>query len=372
MLFALVLGGCGAGNVGVQPSIGAVNPIASSKLQFAVGVATINEQSQNKVFEEFNTVETMRQSNGLSAVLFDTPTITGPPGFVGQPDPILGTQTTIMSGSGPGIPCNKTVFACTGGAFGYGFAPDNTVANQQAPSYLGFAQPLAVGNSDLLQTATYYGGPPAFPAFNNGTYPAGFLGYPPGFVTYQTAPVLGTYDLDVSIPTAPGKFGALHTSATLTTTSGLPAMAAPSAVPDPANPGGLKINIVVPPGVTETWVFVRDSGACYPVGQANALNVQFYTLRTTQTGPQQLTLPPDLGPTNGAGTTPTICSSAQNQQATGNPNAPGDTFAVYAAGFDYPAFGAAYPFNLQQKPSFAGADGQVDVTLTQPVNFQYP
>jgi hypothetical protein len=366
------LAGCSSADVGVEPAIGSVDPIKDSKLQFAVGVATINETSQNQVVSVFNTVETIRQPNGLSAVLFDTPYITGPQGFSGQPDPITGQQTTIISGSGPNIPCNKTVFACTGGAFGYGFAPDNTVPNQQAPSFLEFSQPIAVGAQDQLQSVPYYGGPPTFPVFNNGTYPAGFSGFSAGFNTFQTAPVLGLYTLDVVIPIGQGAFGKKTTTAMLTSLTPLPAMAAPSAFPDPANPGGLKIDIVVPAGVTETWVWIQDGGGCYPHTQGNSSNNQFYTVRTTQTGAQQLTVPPNLGPTNGSGSTPTICSALQNQQATGNPNATGDTYSVYAAGFDYPAFGAAYPFNQQQTPSFIGANGQVDVTLTQPVSFVYP
>jgi len=36
------LAGCSSGDVGVEPKIAAVDPIKNSKLQFAVGVATIN------------------------------------------------------------------------------------------------------------------------------------------------------------------------------------------------------------------------------------------------------------------------------------------------------------------------------------------
>lgn len=369
---ALVSPGCGAGNVGVEPAIGSVNPIASSKLQFAVGVATVNDVANNRVVEALNTVETLRQPNGLSAVLYSIPYITGPSTFEGQPDPQFGNPTNIISGSGPKIPCNKTTLQCTGGAFGYGFAPDNTVPNQQGVSFAQYAQPVAVGNLDTLPILAYYGGEPAFPTFNNGTYPAGFQGYSPGFVSFQSPAVLGSYHLEVDIPTGPGTFGKKTADATLTTLTGLPPMSAASAFPDPQNPGGLLIDITVPNGVTETWVFVQDSGGCYPHGQGNSTNVQYYTVRSTQTGPQQLTVPPNLGPTNGSGTTPTICSSQDNQQASGNPNAPGDTYSVYAAGFDYPAYGAAYPFDLKQAPQFVGANGQVDVTLSPSASFQYP
>ena len=364
--------GCGSGDVGVEPTIGSVNPIQSSRLQFAVGTATINDVAHNRVAIVLNTVETLRQPDGLSAVLYSIPYITGPPTFEGQPDPILGTPTNIISGSGPKIPCDKTTLQCTGGAFGYGFAPDNTVPNQQQVSFAQYAQPVAVGNLDTLPILPYYGGEPLFPTFNNGTYPAGFQGYSPGFVSFQSPAVLGSYHLEVDIPTGPGTFGKKTADATLTSVTGLPAMQAANAFPDPQNPGGLLIDIVVPNGVTETWVVIRDSGGCYPHGQGNSTNVQFYTVRSTQTGAQQLTVPPNLGPTNGSGSTPTICSSQDNQQATGNPNATGDTYSVYAVGFDYPAFGAAYPFDLKQTPQFVGPNGQVDVTLSPSANFQYP
>ena len=366
------LAGCGSGNVGVEPAIGSVDPVATSKLQFAVGVATINDVAHGQVVEVLNTVETLRQRDGLSAVLYSIPFITGPQHFKGQPDPLFGQQTNIISGSGPKTPCDKTTLQCMGGAFGYGFAPDNTVPGRQAPSFAQYEQPVAVGNQDLLPILPYYGGEPAFPTFNNGTYPAGFQGYSPGFVSFQPIAVLGTYQLDVDIPTGPGTFGKKTAQAVLTTVSGLPPMQALTAFPDPSNPGGLKIDVVVPAGVAETWVFVQDSGGCYPHSQGNSTNVQYYTVVTTQTGSQQLTLPPALGPTNGSGSTPTICSAQDNRQATGNPNAPGDTYTVYAAGFDYSPMSAAYPFDLQQTPDFVGPNGQVDVTLSPAASFVYP
>ena len=372
-----ILAGCGSGSVGVEPAITQSNPLKTSKLQFAVGTMTVNESSQSKVYTFLNVVETLRQPNGLSAVLDSDPIITGPPGFVGQPNPNPSATpgpTRILSGSGPGIPCSKTQFGCTGGAFGYGIAPDNTVPTQQAPSFAQYFQPMSVaGETNVLQVP-YYGGPPVFPPFNNGTFPAGFLGYPAGFLGFQSAPVLGIYKFDVTIPTGPGTFGTLSTSAMLASLNPLPALQAPSAFPDPDpnNPNGLKIDITVPAGVVETWVWIQDAGACYPKTQGNALNNQYYTVLTTQTGAQQLTLPGNLGPTNGQGTTPTICDSQQNQQATGNPNAPGDTYTVYAAGFDYPALAPAYPFNLNPAPPLGDAQGQVNVTVTEPVSFVYP
>jgi hypothetical protein len=372
LLSAAILAGCASGDVGVQPGITPVDPIANSKLQFAVGVATINETSQNRIFYGLNTVETLRQPNGLSAVLDDTPYITGPPGFVGQKDPITGNPTTILSGSGPGIACNATTFGCAGGAFGYGFAPDNTLPGSQNVSFSLFLIPMAVGSSDQITTAGYYSGPPAFPQFNNGTYPAGFQGYSPGFVDFQSAPVVGSYRLDVVIPTGPTTSGTISATAQLNSITGLPVIQTPVPFPDPNGDGGLKVDIIVPAGISETWVWIQDQGgACHPPVQGNSTGTQYYTIEMAQTGPQQLTLPPNLGPTSGSGSSPSICSAAANQAATGNPNAPGDTYGVYAVGFDYPAIEAAYPYNLSQTPTIVGPAGQVDITATEPAYFVY-
>jgi hypothetical protein len=363
---------CGSGDVGQQPNITVSNPAATGKLQFSVGTATINETSLNQVYTVLNTVETLRQPNGLSDVITDTPYITGPPGFVGQKDPVTQGPTNTITGSGPGIACNATTFGCSGGAFGYGFAPDNPLPQQNQPSFALYPVPVAVSNQDILGSYPYYSGPPAFPPFNNGTYPAGFLGYTPGFVDFQSSPVLGDYTLKVDIANGQGSFSSISATAKLTSTTGLPPLQAPQSFPDPNNPGGLKIDIVVPSGVTETWVWVQDSGACYPHTQGNSKNVQYYTVITTQTGAQQLTIPPNLGPTNGSGSTPTICSSQDNQIATGNPNAPGDTYLVYVIGFDYPAYEAAYPATRSQTPIIVGPTGQADLTATQPAFFTEP
>ncbi|HXW75900.1 MAG TPA: hypothetical protein VEJ20_00665 [Candidatus Eremiobacteraceae bacterium] len=369
---AIAVVGCTSGAVGEQPDIQITNVVANSKLQFAVGTATINAPSIPLTFIGLNAVETLRQPNGLSAVLLDTPYITGPPAFVGQANPITDTPSNVISGSGPGISCALTTFGCGGGAFGYGFANENTLSTSSSLSFQLFSLPIAVGGSNEIPNAPYYSGPPAFPQFNNGSYPAGFLGYSPGFTAFQTPPVLGSYQLSVVIPTSGTTSVTINQNATLNTTTPLPVMQQPQAFPDPNNPGGLLIDVVVPAGVTETWVWIEDAGQCYPHSSGNSLGEQYYTVRTTQSGAQQLALPPNLGPTNGSGTTPTICSAAQNQAATGNPNATGDIYRVYAAGFDYPAYSAAYPFNNQQTPAFVGANGQVDVTLTEPENFQYP
>ncbi|MBC5810610.1 MAG: hypothetical protein GIW95_07140, partial [Candidatus Eremiobacteraeota bacterium] len=114
---------------------------------------------------------------------------------------------------------------------------------------------------------------------------------------------------------------------------------------------GLSINVTVPAGVTDAYVIVRDSAAgapdCYPGSQARPV---YYTIRTTTVGNQTLVLPPNLGPTGpgAVSNTRSICT--------------GDSFRVYAVGFNYGETAAAYPFSTSQTPAITGANGQADIT----------
>ncbi len=77
-LFALrrslspLLGGCGNGGAS-EPPITSFDPAATSKLQFAVGVATIAYNGGQSVAYGLNTVATLRQSDGLSGTLYNIP-----------------------------------------------------------------------------------------------------------------------------------------------------------------------------------------------------------------------------------------------------------------------------------------------------------
>jgi hypothetical protein len=356
------LAACTSGQVGVQPATTTYNP-ANSTLDFAVGTATL--QTSGAPFIGLNVVETFRQQSGLSGSLINTPKITGPYNFVGET--VNGGNANYISGTPPDGDCTATTFGCTGGAFGYGIAPDNLIGSTQ--SFAQYSQPL-LNTRNGLNAVLYYGGPPVWPQVTNGTYPTGFVGFSPGFLTFDTAPVLGDFNLTLQIPT--GLQGHVDVSkvAHMTSLTPLPALTASQPFADPANPGGLKIVLSVPAGFLEELVFVSDFGQCYPqttLGTSQA----FYTVRTTQPGVQELTLPPNLGPTTGSSPTHTICTAADNQQATGNPNATGDRYSIYAAGFDYPAYAAAYPQNTQVAPTITGANGQADVSLSSVQQFVY-
>ena len=63
---------CGNGGAS-EPPVTSYDPAATSKMQFAVGVATIASNGGQSVAYGLNVVETLRQSNGLSGVLYSQP-----------------------------------------------------------------------------------------------------------------------------------------------------------------------------------------------------------------------------------------------------------------------------------------------------------
>ena len=153
-----------------------VDPAASSKLQFAVGVATISFNGGKSVAYGLNTVETLRQKDGLSGTLYNVPMIIGPSSF----DVFTSVETgggVQSAGSDFGTnhitwgTLNQTAWLgplrglkqSSTGAFGYGLCAcnsDSGPGNGFTPLYEAFNLPI-YGE----QIGTYwYGGPPAFPA----------------------------------------------------------------------------------------------------------------------------------------------------------------------------------------------------------------
>lgn len=348
--FAIALAGCTSGNTGVPPDQKTAN-LSANVLQFAVGTANIAGTLG------LNTVVTYRQPNGLSGTLLNTPVITGPAGFAntgsaassncagagidagtnrmsGQPQPLLGTAAAAST------------FGTAGGAFSYGFQPNNSTTGGGV-SFARYALPCFSAT-----TTQYIGGPPAFPQVRDGNSPSGFQGFAMGFTDFALTPVTGTYSLTLTVPTGFDSNG----NATFTTVSAngnlgsltmLPTIAAPTFAFDGV--GGGSIGVTIPPGVTEAYAIVRDGGggSCFPASQSPPV---YYTVRTTTAGPQTLTLPSNLGPTIGTGSTRSICS--------------GDTVRVYVVGFDYPANAANPAFNSSQNPPISGANGQADITTS--------
>ena len=76
-----LLAACTSGQSGVQPPLsGTVNVATVGSLQFAVGVAVVNQGATT--ITGLNTVASYRTAGGLAAVLLNTPAITGPARFL--------------------------------------------------------------------------------------------------------------------------------------------------------------------------------------------------------------------------------------------------------------------------------------------------
>ena len=365
-----ILAACTGGQSAIQPPSTAVNVQTQSTLQFRVG--TVNFQGLNTYF---NTVVTFRQPNGLSATLYNTPTITGPAGFtVPTTAPLCGdtpASPATASGAGvdggtntisgtqptqPGTPAVATTFGQVGGAYSYGFAPANSTTNGTAfypgnPAGRGFnsrfgvisdvyTQPLycsfnpAVGSTSSRRRP-YVLGPPAVPDFHPASagFPAGFQGYDSGFMSFAVTPVAGAYNLNVTVPSATiGQNAAVfNVTANLGSTTPLAPLAAP-VVTEPGAPGG-SVVVTVPPapaGVTQQVLYVFDQ-----------TSGQFFSFNATAGGAFAL--------------------AASNFTA-------GDTIRAYLAGADWDIIGGAAPNNSSTAPTLPA---QTDITLSNHTTFGY-
>lgn len=391
MLAGAVLSGCATNGAAQIPSVPTAN-LNSNVLELAVGTARIG--MDNTV--GLNVVTTLRQANGLTGVLANQPTLTGPfmvpagmfgayssskyggnvdagKGQIsGSPQvprsnaglinstlgtftgvfasglaPLNSDQTTTSIGAYyPGVPNNSTGNGFTYSNYDYGsiLAADSTTA-----AYVNGdpTQPLPFFSADPFD---YVVGPPAVPFFNDGTFPGGFAGYLPGFAVFEVPPVAGSYNLAVKVAAANVAPVTYNASATLASANAL----GPITVTFTPSNGGGSGQVQVPSGVTETEVFITDAtaGTYYTVGPLSG------------TGTVNFTLPGNLGACigqgcqNGSGAKPSIAS--------------GDTWYAAAVGYDYPAFEAMPPGNKQQKPVLAGANGQADLTMSPVINGTAP
>jgi len=338
-----ILTGCSTNGTSISPSVSHGN-LSSDKLQFAVGTANIAFDGSIGL----NTVTTFRQPNGLSAVLLDSPIITGPAGFVvtaSAPSGDAGTNhisSTAQTQAPP--PICPTTFCVAGGAFKYGFAPYNS-DNQGDPYPNGPAlYPVPFYSADAVPIA---GGPPAYPFFNDGTFIAGFPGYSQGFNAFETPAVTGAYSLAVAVPGPNGSpLKTFSASASITNLTPLPTLGAPGFVSDDAGGGSLSVVVPADPRIVETMIYVSDdsSGLIFTIGPL------------TGTGTLTGTLPDNLGACKGQG-----CQNGPNatQSLT-----TGDSYTIYAIAYDYPAFEASPPGSSSQTPAIAGSGGQADISIS--------
>ncbi|MDQ6781213.1 MAG: hypothetical protein M3Z37_08715 [Candidatus Eremiobacteraeota bacterium] len=320
----------------------------------------------------------------------------------------------------PNIPPNVTSLGQSGGVFASGIAPYNH-SGPNSYSYQPYAQPLYAGGvgtptADGVMQFIPWGGPPAFdPDVNgmgtrDGIYPLPgtdsfgdpyFLGVAEGITTFEyVRPQIGAYALATQIGTV-GSGGAFNittvsASATLSSLALLPALATPVVTPDASGDGGATFTAALPAGVSEALVQIVDYGpnAGPQHGGANVANCHgpkgtsfapvYYTVFITASGTYQLGAlhGPNTNITGGVGNlTPShsICTLNDNNNPPdgGTPPTPpaGDNITVQMIGFDYPAYemvsGLLAP-TVPQRPTLAGANGQADITISHPVEEDYP
>lgn len=354
---AAILAGCSTNGSSINPPSSPSNLANTAKLQFAVG--TINYAPDGAV--GLNTVVTFRQPNGLSAVLVSTPSISGPAGFVVPSTPGLPADggggsgadagTSSITGTPQSTPAATpapTTFGQSGGAFSYGFAPDNS--DQFGTALFGlYAEPFYSGSPIPVA-----GGPPAYPFIYDGTFPSGFNGYTQGWTAFEATPIAGTYSLQVTVQTANAKSPAPFTaSATLSNTTPLPTIAAPAFTPDGAGGGTITATIPADPRIAETLAYVVNT----------TTNLNYTVGPVTGTGTLSFTLPGNLGACQG-----TNCQTGANATPTLNA---GNSFIVYVVSYDYPMFEASPPNNTSQTPTITGANGQADVSVSNVFNGTY-
>lgn len=386
----IALPACSSNQAAVEPSKSIAN-LSANELQFQVGTA-------NYAGTTFlNTVVTFRQPNGLSAMLVSTPSIALP--FTNTAPAIVPGGTcpvcVIVAGDDSGkpqitgtqiqnngvIPTDPRSFPQSVGAFAYGFLASNatTTGGNNSSFYpstsnpnpnavpptigqLAIRQPIyGAAVAPAVTQRAFYVGAPFAPNFFDGSLGTTFNGYPSGFTTFALTPTVGTYSLTVGLPNASTPVPNFVATTTLASLATLPVMATPVFTPD--GNGGASFTAVVPAGVTESALFIRDLA---PSGAT----IFYYTIVTHGAGPQTFTLPPNIGPAaNGA---------AAVAGGTGNRTlVAGDTVSFVLVGFDYAAM-EAVPIgaNPPQAPNVSNGatacsgpgttstcTGQADVTL---------
>jgi len=360
-----ILAACTGGQSAIEPPSRGVDVQGTSSLQFRVG--TVNWRG---LATFTNTVVTFRQPNGLSATLYNSPTITGPTGFTVPttiPAACLGTSApgTAPSGPAPGVdagtnaisstqptqpgtPAVATTFAQVGGAFAYGFAPANsttsglsfyaglpaTAGGRAFASQIGtytdvYTQPIYCSSSRRLP---YLLAPPAA-AIPAGS-PSGFLGYDSGFMTFGVAPVAGSYALHLTVPSA--NIGAnaavFDQTATITTTTPMGTVT-PVVIAEPGGAGtALTFTVAAAPAGAASQVL-------YVVDQSTG---QFFSFN--------------------AGTAGGVFTLAA-----GNFTA-GDVIRAYVAAANWDIVGDAPPGNLSTTPPLPA---QTDVSLSALTSVAY-
>jgi hypothetical protein len=351
-----ILSACTGGQSHIEPPFTAVDVQNTSTVQFRVGTANFQGTTV------LNTVVTFRQPNGLSATLFNTPTITGPAALVvnGCPAasngaapvatvvPCVDNTTNHISGTPPtqpGTAMTVTTFNQTGGAFAYGFAPANSTtagAANIAKTSTASSQVAGVSVTNAYTQPIYNAtaaklpfilGPPAVPDFHNANFPAGFAGYDSGFTMFAVTPVLGTYSLNITVPAnVIGTNSAVfNVTSAITTVTPLATILAPVV----GGGAGAAITVTVPAapaGATNRVIYVADRAAA-----ANPIGNQFFAI--------------NAGTAAGTFTVPTSTVVT------------GDRFTAWVVASNFDIVGGAPPTNVSTAPTLPA---QTDITVSPP------
>ncbi len=391
---ALGLSACTAGQTG-PPTATVVNPTSAGKLQFAVGTANIGGGTG------LNVVATYRQANGSSAVLVNTPKLTGPftlpaaatpsgfyaagaGGLFTQADGLTtadagpsadevtnhyigGTPQTTASNPNQGVP---TTFGQSGGVFGNGFFPGNYTSSGNPYSYNPYYQPFYAGNvptPPAAATAFFAaGGPPVFDpnkdggGTQDGSFSAPIKGISLGLGVFAgVLPGMGQYNLQVTIPTA-GFPVVSAPAATLSNLNLLPSAATPVVTFN--GDGSAAVSYTLPGGVVGAYVQVVDTNYC------NGGSPVPYTFWVTASGSQAI--PNTLGPASKSGG-PAICTPSMNDKSSGGSVTTGDPVQAVLIGFDYDHNALQYNGTTGQAyPQAPALPAQADVTISPIATYQ--
>ena len=289
-----ILAACTGGQAGIEPPSTAAPVQTQSTLQFRVGTA-----NWRGLATFVNTVVTFRQPNGLSATLYNSPSITGPAGFLvpsvinpaclgttaagtapSGPAPGNDTGTTTINSTPPtqpGTAAAPTTFAQVGGAFAYGFAPSDSTTGGTSfypglPGGRGFASQIGTVSDVYTQPIycsstrrlPYVLAPPATsPDFHNPAlgFPSGFIGYDSGFMTFGIPAVAGSYALHIAVPSATIGVNSAVFDQSASITSVVPmGTVTPVVIAEPGSPGtALTFTVApAPAGATSQVLYVVD------------------------------------------------------------------------------------------------------------------
>lgn len=307
------------------------------KLTFAVGTARLQDGTTG-----LNVVAYLRQSNGLTAFLVNSPSITGPAGFVvpaaaGNADSGTNAITSTPQGGS-----TSTTFGTQGGVFGGGIGPFN--ATQSSSNFYPgnpppYATPFYGTGAGAGAPVSLLIGPPAVQQFANIDFPPGFAGYLPGFTAFAATPVAGTYTMSVNVAAANASSTTVTGTAGISSTTPLGAIPAPGFTKDGA--GGGTVTFTAPAGATESIAFIHDLTA----------NVYYAVGPIAGSGAQNGTLTDSLGP---CGSPPCGTTSIPT----------GNNYSITVVSFDYPDFEATQPGSTSQTPSVTAGGGQADISIS--------